>query len=62
MRHIKVTITFTNGTVKVIEYAGRAKVYDGVLVVSNDRPFSGGTEHLGSFPLVNIREWKAEEH
>jgi hypothetical protein len=56
-----IRITFMDGTETVVEYADGSHVRDEVLHIFRDRQFSGGREHLGSFPLVNVRKWKTEE-
>lgn len=58
---INVTIEFTDGEIKEIKYVDDLMVRDGVLSLYQDRPFSGGNNHLGSWPLVNIKGWHTKE-
>lgn len=58
----RVHIVFTDGTEEVIDRVEAARVTDkGLLVLENRRPISYDTEHLGSYPLVNIKKWVASE-
>lgn len=56
-----VTITFTDKEVKEIKFVDHLLVHDGVLSLYRDRTYSGGRDHLGSWPLVNIKGWHAVE-
>lgn len=55
-----VVVEFMDGEVRKIEHVSRTVIIESVLHVQKDRPFSGGYEHLGSFPLSNIRTYKIE--
>lgn len=57
MNYFDVKIIFTDGTEELVQSASRVRSQDGVLHLSRDAPYSGATDHLGSYPLVNIRSW-----
>lgn len=61
MTSYRVHIVFTDGTEETVDRVEKARVTEGVLILENRRPISYDTEHLGSYPLVNIKKWTAEE-
>lgn len=62
MSSYRVHIVFVDGTEETIERVEKARIHDGVLILENRRPISYDTEHLGSYPLANIKKWQATEH
>jgi hypothetical protein len=61
MRMFNVTIEFIDGSTQLIRHVDREVVADGVLNLYRDRPYSGGYEHLGSWPIQNIKRWQRTE-
>lgn len=60
MNLFSVHIQFTDGSTKVVEYVSKIEVRDDVLWAYQDS-YGGHRRHLGSWPLVNIKEWKRED-
>lgn len=56
----RLRIEFVDGTGQVVDYAETVKIQDGVLIAYNTSSIMGVVEHVGSWPLVNIRTWKVE--
>ncbi len=61
MRMFTLDIFFTDGTGESVQHVNNARIIDGVLSLWEDRPYSGGYKHLGSYPLANIRKWTRVE-
>lgn len=61
MSSYNVHIVFTDGTKETVGRVDSVRVTEGVLILGNRRPISYDTEHLGSYPLANIKKWTAEE-
>jgi hypothetical protein len=57
VRYFDVEIVFTDGSTETIQSATDAHPVDGVLHLRRDGDY-GLREHLGSYPLVNVKSWK----
>lgn len=53
-----VEISYHDGTSEVVPMCEVLKDDQGSLRLYRYRSFSGGREHLGSWPLASIRKWK----
>jgi hypothetical protein len=62
MSSYKVHIVFTDGTEEIIDRVEKARVTESLLILENRRPITYDTEHVGSYPLANIKKWKFEEN
>lgn len=59
-----VTIKFMDGTEEIVPKVSTARVADGVLILELRRESFGlpaWIEHIGSYPLVNIKSYKVNE-
>lgn len=57
----RLRIEFMDGTSEVVDYAEKVEIRDGILWARNERTYGGPFEHVGSWPIVNIRKWKTEK-
>lgn len=58
---VTVTIEYLDGTTTRVELVTRQHIDDGVLHLFCKNGSMADEEHLGSYPLVNIRKWQRLE-